>query len=995
MKQRPNRPRLARIQLRDGRKEPLTSVRKLIYKALTTLLIITVSAEYARLRLGLARWLNADKTNSGWHVLALTVIILSAWLITEFLFAFFIELRSYAQVSGRTAAQVVAHAPAALLTVGRRAIERIHKWSASLSFERRYKRRIYEDYGLFNDRGLGLINTARLDLDKVYVDLQIASHVGESSGNLLTDPVVGRKPVWEFLKAARPGRGLVLIGAPGSGKTTLLQNLLLVFAENRQRKYNQRRMVPIFIELRTLTELFQDDGFPTLIEAIQFYWKNTSLISDLMALQPNSWLERRLSTGKGILLLDGLDEVPHSLRERMSKWIHHQMQLETQRNCIFVITSRPGGYSSAPLSHAVVLEIQPFSREQVDHFISRWYVANEVVTSAADADDVVIRRRAGRDADDLRVRLRENQSLHELAVNPLLLTMICMVHRYRGALPGTRAQLYGEICQVLLERWRQVKGIADELTGDQKLSVLRILANEFMSRESREMGEAEVIDCISESLRNIGFLQEEGGAGGQRFLRMIQANSGLLLEKESGIWSFAHKSFQEYLAADYWLKASASIPNLHRCVVDEWWREAILLYVARTDASRVVEACLDVESPQSWALAFKCLIEAHSLLPEVRSRAERTLRWALRSVQPETFSPAANALHYLRQSEVMTIAQDVEQRGSLVTQAEYQLFLDSLDADSKRAMLPPHWSNQRFEGDPEAPVLGVWGWQGRAYANAASRGSYSADWRLPLDCEPAGVRNSSAFYWCESNRLAFCGDLNGGACSSVRTRNDHCLPDGLEENFIFDLRSVRAIAIALREVFAFRRHVGVDVASALANSLNVVLAKALGRNVERAHVLARIASFDFSVVRTAIWELSGGVGGGDDDEVGRGVVSLVGRFKSLARRVGAIGRRPGKGKAEVLSDNVGADGLSLGERRLRLCGHLEEIRSDEKTWSESTRAWRAYGSFLLTSAKSRLREAELADAERIDRALRLLNEREDGVSCAHEGILLVRDRAHH
>jgi len=43
------------------------------------------------------------------------------------------------------------------------------------SFDGRYRKRVYEDYGLFNDRGLGLINAARLDLDKVFVELQVGS----------------------------------------------------------------------------------------------------------------------------------------------------------------------------------------------------------------------------------------------------------------------------------------------------------------------------------------------------------------------------------------------------------------------------------------------------------------------------------------------------------------------------------------------------------------------------------------------------------------------------------------------------------------------------------------------------------------------------------------------------------------------------------------------------------------------------------------------------
>ncbi len=47
-------------------------------------------------------------------------------------------------------------------------------------------------------------------------------------------------------------------------------------------------------------------------------------------------------------------------------------------------------------------------------------------------------------------RLDGAPGLYDLTVNPLLLTMIATVHRYRGALPGSRVDLNGEICQVML-----------------------------------------------------------------------------------------------------------------------------------------------------------------------------------------------------------------------------------------------------------------------------------------------------------------------------------------------------------------------------------------------------------------------------------------------------------------------------------------------------------------------------------------------------------------
>jgi predicted NACHT family NTPase len=254
------------------------------------------------------------------------------------------------------------------------------------------------------------------------------------------------------------------------------------------------------------------------------------------------------------------------------------------------------------LPYATVLEVQPFSPAQTSKFIDGWYLANEIAASA-NKDDEPVRRRAAADANDLRHRLRESADLDALTVNPLLLTMVCMVHRYRGALPGSRSQLYGEICQVLVERWRQAKSIVDEMTGEQKLAVVRPLAEEFMKRETREMPEKDILQVIEQPLASVGYRDKDGVAAGPRFLRAIQASSGLLLEKETGLWSFAHKTFQEYLTAEQWLRAPPPFPNWPARVRSPWWRETLLLFAARTDASDLVQAALAEGSQASWGLA--------------------------------------------------------------------------------------------------------------------------------------------------------------------------------------------------------------------------------------------------------------------------------------------------------------------------------------------------------------------------------------------------------
>jgi len=91
----------------------------------------------------------------------------------------------------------------------------------------------------------------------------------------------------------------------------------------------------------------------------------------------------------------------------------------------YVITSRPQGYRSAPILGARVLQTLPFTEDQVSRFVRAWYRTMEQ-SFALEVKESKVRQQADTAAEDL------------LSANPLLLTMIVYVHRYRGALPGSR-----------------------------------------------------------------------------------------------------------------------------------------------------------------------------------------------------------------------------------------------------------------------------------------------------------------------------------------------------------------------------------------------------------------------------------------------------------------------------------------------------------------------------------------------------------------------------
>ena len=110
------------------------------------------------------------------------------------------------------------------------------------------------------------------------------------------------------------------------------------------------------------------------------------------------------------------------------------------------------------------------------------------------------------------------------AVNPLLLTMIATVHRYRSSLPGRRVELYAEICEVFLGKRQQAKGLELELTPAQKQRVLQPLAWFMMTRELREIERDQAETVLAEPLQLVSPNHHPAD-----FVPMIERSSGLLL----------------------------------------------------------------------------------------------------------------------------------------------------------------------------------------------------------------------------------------------------------------------------------------------------------------------------------------------------------------------------------------------------------------------------------------------------------------------------------
>lgn len=576
-------------------------------------------------------------------------------------------------------------------------------WKLTSNFQDKYYQNLIYTCRDYRPQGLKTKGSVTLALDKVFVPLRVAPESLNkiSSAMIQAEQATGNLEIWTFLAeiSKQPAfRRIVIIGPPGSGKTTLLEQLTLTYAKNSQRRQHRKApsLIPVLLYLRDIRDMITAEQAPNLASLVE----QQVLFQSLKPVP--QWFDTRLKSGKCLVMLDGLDEVADKAqRQKVSRWVNQQIR--NYPDSAFILTSRPFGYRSAPVEQAgAVIEVKPFNLKQVEQFIQNWYLQTEIM-SRSGQDDPGVRRAAGKQANDLINRIKHSAPLASMAVNPLLLTMIATVHCFRGALPGRRVELYAEICDVLLGRRQEAKGVPDRLSAVQKKSVLQVLALDLMQVKRREFTLDIGSRRIKEKLATVAGEQVEP----EEFLKQVEAVSGLLVEREQGLYEFAHKSFQEYLAAAQ-IKESNEEDVLINSIDDSWWDETIRLYAAQSDATRLIQAALAKPNVVSLTLAYDCLEEGLSVQQDARQQLEHVLEAGLESTSDlQIFKLAAEVRLLRRLNKLLRIDDATEIDPTYITCAEYQLFIDE-KLKSGEHYQPDHWKTSRFlPGEATKPITGV------------------------------------------------------------------------------------------------------------------------------------------------------------------------------------------------------------------------------------------------------------------------------------------------
>lgn len=468
------------------------------------------------------------------------------------------------------------------------------------------------------------------------------------------------------LTAKQPGA--VILGPPGSGKSTTLRWLAYHMARSSRLTGWRHRLNSLLWLLGHTIQRYQKLGYvlpdglapaqiPILIR-ISDYAKTLSkpenemqsfqqfLVDYFRRLNPEQpklgeQLLDKLEQGHCLVLMDGLDEIEDKeawrcVTEHITTFVTHYSptRKNTRHFNRFIITSRIVGYEGEKFTKYSHYTLQYLKDEQIAQFLERWCPAVERYQKMFTQETKILTTQQKIQADKegleqkeyLWEALQHNPNIRQLAVNPLMLTILAMIQRSGKTLPHRRIELFQIVTLTLLDNWNQEKGCSVFLAEEMSLveEILGLLAYQIHS-SNLFLTETRLKEIVSRKMNGLSdYNKTEKNV--RDFIDSLRI-SGILIESGESLFSFMHRTFQEYFVAQYLLRLPLDQLQLfiQKCCHQASWHEPLQLLIAyknmqnspkeRQEASDLLHILLETSDEydeflhHSLILAANCVVD--------------------------------------------------------------------------------------------------------------------------------------------------------------------------------------------------------------------------------------------------------------------------------------------------------------------------------------------------------------------------------------------------
>lgn len=270
-----------------------------------------------------------------------------------------------------------------------------------------------------------------------------------------------------------------------------------------------------------------------------------------------------LDEGRALVMLDAWDEVPAS--NDRDELVRHVRAFASAFKGRLVLTSReadfPLRHEASPIPHAVVVELRPLVRSQIEQFARSWFGEPDVVTGPHTVTASFIRQL---DAD--------RGQVFELARNPLMLTLMCRLYEdtrlsppsageslaaQARRFPTHRVEIYARCINGLLRDWKKTwetrpgAGLpGDDYVGNVTDVLAHVAATLFT--EHPPYRAPRVVGLVRAALQALARRRPGHALRSMTVDALVKAISddGVLIATDDrhDAYRFLHRTFQEYFA---------------------------------------------------------------------------------------------------------------------------------------------------------------------------------------------------------------------------------------------------------------------------------------------------------------------------------------------------------------------------------------------------------------------------------------------------------------
>jgi hypothetical protein len=328
---------------------------------------------------------------------------------------------------------------------------------------------------------------------------------------------------------------IAILGQPGAGKTTSMKFICqsIFFDEEF---YSEKFNYPILIRLRDFNKPLTNKNHKIIVDYIYSLFSLQGITDqgveyELVYEKKEEIVIELLNSLNILLIIEGYDELGFKKhRDLVLEEISSlATKLETSR---MILTSRTADYYYS-FEKFSEYEICPLNSKQIEDFATKWLGSVES---------------AGKF-----IRAVGESPFSDTTIRPITIAHLCAIFERIGTIPEKPKTVYRKIVNLLLEEWDEQRNIKRESSyakfeTDRKFEFLTNLAYYITGSSRRSIFST---DDLKYSYDRIHQDFDLSNSEVSMVINELESHTGLFIKSGFELYEFAHKSLQEYLAAEY------------------------------------------------------------------------------------------------------------------------------------------------------------------------------------------------------------------------------------------------------------------------------------------------------------------------------------------------------------------------------------------------------------------------------------------------------------